>query len=552
MARREGFWDSFVRAVPTGYSIGEKINESMLKRGAGDAYTKGMEVTPEYRRAGDDEMVYASKEAAEAGAASQAARDADRLNYNPDGTFKTGNTNNPGYGYQDVAPAPIQTKYGLGGKSYDTAPTEEQRNQAGLESLHRYYMQYGETDKASKAMLEAMQMKQAGLGIKAAERALAKDEKQEKADPIIGEMLTRASIMPDGEERQKLLLQAQEGAVKAYGLKEGTNFYKNQMDLFESNRKADIDKRDRAWKEAAASPEAAIKRYNEEYHDGSKAKLLYDKDTKTSHIVRYGPDGKLIETVMSFKSWEDDGMTKLLRKVPDLAVKEHELAIKHKYDMEKSRFEQGEATKRNAATNSVTKAYHEALLGERKEAREDKQRETRATLYSHFGDTFDKAVPRPEVTNPKDLQQLAKVEQHDAAREKFITDKIRDWQRGYDFGTPGTGVGRPTSGPGAASSGERGIPPAPPLTSGRSLGAANGPQQDTYRYGADPWSARDIGEDVGSAARSVWDVAKLPVEIGLQNVAFPAGEALWGAGTYLPRRVPSFMTGVGTSLVRGN
>lgn len=196
----------------------------MDQQGAADAYREGAAVSentattggerteqaaptdanyvqnPEYTgEAGQDKYIY-SGDAAAAGAA-------------------------PGLQAQYSAPTDTATQtvsYGLGGKTYDTAPTENMRSAAGLSGAGKYYASTGNLEEAARLGRLAQQVRQsdgqeelAGLNLASARRgerqaALTEDQRM-KLDADIAE------IRANPAKQAELMKRAYNGNVGRFG-----------------------------------------------------------------------------------------------------------------------------------------------------------------------------------------------------------------------------------------------------------------------------------------------------------------------------------------------
>jgi len=266
----------------------------------------------------------------------------------------------------DVSTTASPTKYGLGANptEFRTTPyTPAERRTAGLEAQADFLAKQGRTEEASKLLdtVEARKtgalnqqilqenVSNAGLRKRALEQGLATGDinikkggldiiagelgieasqrtaKQNRDLDALGVLMARAEALPTGSEQRVRL----EGEIRAKtaGLPIETQssmvaLAKNRMDLKKITDEAD-------YINAASSPEAFVKHYNEKLRDGTTAKLVKNEKDGTTSIVAYSDDGKGPQEITKFTTWGDAERNKVLARSPAFAKAKFEADIAH-------------------------------------------------------------------------------------------------------------------------------------------------------------------------------------------------------------------------------
>lgn len=173
------------------------------------------------------------------------------------------------------------------------------------------------------------------IQLRAAKRDESKSIAQTAAEKDIQGLLDRSHGMTEGSpEHTELMQQVQSKVNGAFGHVKGMEYMKNALGLSEAKRTAEAAKAEASWTKAMGTEEGTIKKYNDDYKDGSTAKVVVGKDG-VRQLVRVDADGNVAEPIgQPYKSWENGGMAQVAKQIPSLARKEYELGVAHKYKME--------------------------------------------------------------------------------------------------------------------------------------------------------------------------------------------------------------------------
>lgn len=174
-----------------------------------------------------------------------------------------------------------------------------------------------------------------------AERAVAAGKRADQLDSIAAPIIEKMhTVAPGTPEYEKLQAQLTSAMVGKLGTVKGMEAAQKNILFGEQAREFAVKRNEDAWFNASRTEDGAVKHYNDNYKDGSTAKVVADPKTGVRQLVRTDAEGRETPLGKPYKDWGTEGRGQVLGNLMSFAKEEYKLGLTHRFKVEEIR-EQG-------------------------------------------------------------------------------------------------------------------------------------------------------------------------------------------------------------------
>jgi hypothetical protein len=161
-----------------------------------------------------------------------------------------------------------------------------------------------------------------------------------------------------------------------------------EQEVISKTHANEVAKREEQWWTAGKSEDSAIAHYNDNFKDGSKAKVIEKNGMR--QMVQVKEDGTTVPLGAPYKSWAEGGRQQILGNIDSLAKEQYKLDITHKNKMEEL-----------AAQTKAHLQYASIIAGNKKLVMSPDQKTQFTALETKLSDL----MADPE-TNAKEIEKV--------------------------------------------------------------------------------------------------------------------------------------------------